>query len=304
MEVGRPDDQLSRWVDSLIMALVAGNVLAVILESVEEIRLAFGDLFLAFDQISVAVFSVEFVCRIWAASEAHATGSTPWRRRLRYLASPLAIIDFLAIAPFYLSAYFSLDLRFLRILRLLRIVKLTRYSMAMHRMGEVFNMQRSALTASLFLLTISIIVSASALHVVEHKVQPEAFGSIPAAMWWAVCTLTTVGYGDVTPITPIGKALASCITIIGIGMVALPTSLLASGFAHVMSRNEKALEAEAVEALADGVVTSQEALSYSDLAASLYIEPEVASEIIEAVQKRSAIEDIGECPHCGKSISA
>ena len=303
MEVGRTDDQLSRWVDALIMTLVAGNVLAVILESVEEIRLAFGDLFLAFDQVSVAVFSVEFACRIWAARESLDSGKTAWRRRLRYLCSPLAIIDFLAIAPFYLSAYIALDLRFLRILRLLRIVKLTRYSRAMHRMGEVFKLQRSALTASLFLLSISIILSASALHVAEHAVQPEAFGSIPAAMWWAVVTLTTVGYGDVTPITPLGKALASGISIIGIGMVALPTSLLASGFAHVMSRNEKALEAEAVEALSDGIVTNQEALTYSDLAESLYVEPEVAHEIIEAVQKRHAVEDIGECPHCGKSIS-
>ena len=304
MEVGRPDDQLSRWVDSLIMTLVAGNVVAVILESVAEIRLAYGDLFIAFNQVSVAAFTVEFACRIWAAREKHGSGTTACRRRLRYLVSPLAIIDFLAIAPFYLSAYVSFDLRFLRILRLLRIVKLTRYSRAMHRMGEVFRMQRRALTASLFLLSISIILSASALHVVEHKVQPQAFGSIPAAMWWAVCTLTTVGYGDVTPITPLGKALASCITIIGIGMVALPTSLLASGFAHVMNRNERELEAEAAEALADGIVTSQEALSYSDLAESLYIEPEVADEIIEAVQKRHVLEDFGDCPHCGKSISS
>jgi len=207
MEVGRADDPLSRWVDSLIMTLVAGNVLAVILESVEEIRLVFGDLFVAFDQVSVAVFSVEFACRIWAASESLESGKTAWRRRLRYLFSPLAIIDFLAIAPFYLSAYIALDLRFLRILRLLRIVKLTRYSRAMHRMGEVFKLQRSALTASLFLLSISIILSASALHVVEHAVQPEAFGSIPAASsaplgrnWgthWP-CMNTSAGMSSVT----------------------------------------------------------------------------------------------------------
>ncbi len=123
MEVGRPDDSLSRLVDSLIMALVARNVLAVILESVPHIGRAYEDLFLAFEQISVA----------------------------------------------------------------------------MHRMGEVFKMQQSALAAAFFLLSIAIVLSASALHVVEHAVQPEAFGSIPAAMWWAVCTLTTVGYGDVTP---------------------------------------------------------------------------------------------------------
>ena len=303
MEVGRPDDPLSRIIDGLIMALVAGNVLAVILESVDSIGLAYEDLFLGFEQISVAAFSAEFVCRLWSVREADGERSPLWRSRLRYLFSPMAIIDVLAIAPYYLSAYVSFDLRFLRILRLLRVIKLTRYSVAMNRMVEVFQMQRSALATAFILLSISIILSASILHVVEHEVQPEAFGSIPAAMWWAVCTLTTVGYGDVTPITTIGKLLASCITIIGIGMVALPTSLFASGFAHVMSRNERRLENEARDALADGVVTDSEALTYANLAESLYIEPEIAEEIIDAVQKRQGLEGFGDCPHCGKSIS-
>ncbi|HIK86130.1 MAG TPA: hypothetical protein EYG08_13570 [Myxococcales bacterium] len=228
MEVGRPDDSLSRLVDSLIMALVARNVLAVILESVPHIGRAYEDLFLAFEQISVA----------------------------------------------------------------------------MHRMGEVFKMQQSALAAAFFLLSIAIVLSASALHVVEHAVQPEAFGSIPAAMWWAVCTLTTVGYGDVTPITPLGKGLASGITIIGIGigMVALPTSLFASGFAHVMSRNEQALNDEARDALADRIVTNEEAFAYEKLAESLYVEPEIAHEIMQAVAMKNSIDDLDDCPHYGKSL--
>jgi voltage-gated potassium channel len=200
IEVGRPDDTLSRIVDDLIMTLVAGNVAAVILESVNVFQQTYEDLFLGFEQISIAVFTAEFICRFWAARERGESSGDPWQRRLRYVLSPMAIIDMLAIAPFYLGQFVSFDLRFLRILRLLRVVKLTRYSSAMHRMGEVFRMQRSALAAAFFLLSIAIILSASALHVVEHEAQPEAFGSIPAAMWWAVCTLTTVGYGDVTPI--------------------------------------------------------------------------------------------------------
>lgn len=226
MEVGRPDDSLSRLVDSLIMALVARNVLAVILESVPHIGRAYEDLFLAFEQIPVA----------------------------------------------------------------------------MHRMGEVFKMQQSALAAAFFLLSIAIVLSASALHVVEHAVQPEAFGSIPAARWWAVCTLTTVGYGDVTLITPLGKGLASGITIIGIGMVALPTSLFASGFAHVMSRNEQALNDEAGDALANGIVTNEEAFAYEKLAESLYVEPEISHEIMQAVAMKNPIDDLDDCPHYGKSL--
>ena len=302
MEVGRSDDQLSRLIDSAIMLLVAGNVLAVILESVPHLGHTYEDLFLGFEQISVAAFSAEFLCRLWAAREIEGGHSRPWRSRLRYLISPMAIIDIVAIAPFFLSSYVAFDLRFLRILRLLRLIKLTRYSSALNRMAEVFQLQRSALMTAFFLLGVAIIVSASILHVVEHKVQPEAFGSIPAAMWWAVCTLTTVGYGDVTPITALGKTIASFITIIGIGMVALPTSLFASGFAHVMSRNERMLENEALDVMADGIVTDREAVTYSDLAESLYIEPEVAHEIIESVQKRQELEHLSDCPHCGKSI--
>ena len=212
----------------------------------------------------------------------------------------MAIVDILAIAPFYLSAFFSLDLR---ILRLLRIVKLTRYSTALGRIVEVYHLQRSALTAALFLMSVAIVLSASVVYVAEHRAQPEGFGSIPAAMWWAVCTLTTVGYGDVSPITPLGKLLASGIQIIGIAMVALPTSLFASGFAHVMSRAEQALEDEAEEALADGVITADEANAYAEMAERLYIEPEVAEEIIEAAQRRQQLKDlVAACPHCGKTL--
>lgn len=304
MEVGRAEDHLSRTVDGIIIALVIGNVLAEILGSVEHIGLAYHDLFLGFEQVSIAVFTVELACRFWAAREADPAAAHPWRSRLRYARSPMAIIDILAIAPFYLSAFFTIDLRFLRILRLLRMVKLTRYSSGMNRMAEVFRMQRSALTTSFFLLSIAIVLSASALHIVERDVQPEAFGSIPAAMWWAVCTLTTVGYGDVLPITALGKLIASFITIIGIGVVALPTSLFASGFAHVMARNEKELEYKARDVLADGVVTNQEAASYADLAESLSIEPEIAREIIDAVSRQRPSGDTLHCPHCGNSVSS
>lgn len=302
LEVGDRDDPLSMTIDLMIMALVFGNVVAVTLESVESIGKTYQELFLGFEKISVAAFTAEFLLRLWSVREAPTFTGPPLRRRITYLRSPMAIVDVLAIAPFYLSTFFALDLRFLRVLRLLRIVKLTRYSTALMHLRDAFRMQRNALAASYFLMSVSIVLAASAAYVVEKDAQPVEFGSIPAAMWWAVCTLTTVGYGDVAPVTMVGKALASVIQLMGIAMVALPTSLFASGFAHIMNRSEQALEDEARDALADGIITADEAEAYAELAERLHVEPEVAQEIIAAAQRRQHVADYGACPHCGKSL--
>lgn len=302
LEVDRDSDSLSRTIDVMIMALVFGNVVAVILESVPSIGTPYLDLFLGFEKISVAAFSAEFLARLWSVVESPDIEGSPTRKRLRYLCSPMAIVDVLAIAPFYLSALFAVDLRFLRVLRLLRIVKLTRYSAALGRLVDVYQLQRSGLLASFFVMAIAIVLSASVVYVAEHPAQPTAFGSIPAAMWWAVCTLTTVGYGDVAPITPVGKMLAAGIQLVGIAMVALPTSLFASGFAQITARNEEALKEEAREAMADGIITDEEADAFSALADQLYIEPEIAQDIIESAQRKQDLADLGGCPHCGKAL--
>lgn len=302
LEVGAEGDQLSRTIDLLIMGLVLGNVVAVILESVREIGAVYQELFVAFENVSIAVFSAEFLMRLWSVVDSDGAERGDLAARLSYLRSPMAIVDLLAIAPFYLSALFAVDLRFLRVLRLLRIVKLTRYSAALGRILEVYHLQRSALAASFFVMAIAIVLSASIVYVAEHPAQPSAFGSIPAAMWWAVCTLTTVGYGDVAPITPLGKLLAAGIQLVGIAMVALPTSLFASGFAHIMNRNEERLELEAEEAMADGIVTRAEADAYQKLAEELSVEPQVAEEIIALARQRHRQADLDACPHCGKAF--
>lgn len=305
MEVGAPGDALSRTVDLMIMSLVFGNVVAVILESVPSIGQPYAELFLGFERLSVAAFTAEFLCRFWSAAEKPGEpgqADSEARRRLRYLFSPMAIVDLLAISPFYLQTFFALDLRFLRVLRLLRVVKLTRYSSALGRLVEVFQLQRKALAASFFVLSVAVVMSASVVYVVEHPSQPDAFGSIPDAMWWAVCTLTTVGYGDVTPITPLGKLVASCIQIVGIGMVALPTSLFASGFAVIMARSEHELEMEARAALADGELTLDEVDAYAHLAEQLQIDPETAQRVMALARREQALEDLEGCPHCGKAL--
>ena len=302
LEVSQHDDWLSRAIDLILMSLIAGNAVAIVLESVVSIAKAYHDLFWAFEKVSAAAFSAELLLRIWAASENPSYKGGPWRKRLRYLASPMALVDLVAVLPFYLATFFSVDLRILRILRLLRIVKLTRYSTAFGRIVEVFQLQRNALMTSLFLMGIAVVVSAGILYAVESHAQPDAFGSIPAAMWWAICTLTTVGYGDVTPVTALGKTVTAGISVIGIGLVALPTSIFTAGFAKAMARSEHALEENARNAMADGIFDGDEALAYEQLAESLHVEPSTAREVIEMVIRKQELGDLFDCPHCGKSL--
>ena len=303
LEVGADGDQLSRTIDIMVMTLVFGNVAVTVLESVESLYTPYHDLFLGFERISIVAFTAEFLCRLWSAADSRPETESATLNRLHYLRSPLAIVDLFAIAPFYVFPLLGLDLRFLRVFRLMRLVKLTRYSRALSRVFEVYRLQKNGLAASFFLMSIAIVVAASLLYAIENPVQPEAFSSIPAAMWWAVCTLTTVGYGDIAPVTPLGKTVTSFVSIIGIAMVALPTSLFASGFAHIMDRDQQILEDEMTEALSDGVITEDEIDAFTHLVEEMGIQPEIAQEVMQGAQRRQAFVVGPDCPHCGKSIA-
>ena len=227
-----------RAVNLFLILLILANVAAVILESLADVGARYSGAFHVFEVISVIIFTVEYGLRLWSCTEdSHRRFTDDFRGRLRFALTPMAVIDFLAIAPFYVSMLFVIDLRFLRVFRLLRLLKVTRYSPAIEMLGRVlYNERRSLLSALLFML-ILLVFAASLMHVIEQSVQPEAFGSIPDAMWWAVVTLTTVGYGDVSPITPFGKLLGAMVTILGVGTFALPAGILASGFAQEMSKH-------------------------------------------------------------------
>lgn len=235
-----PGDEDSKYFDTFIMVLISLNVAAVVLETVSWLNASYGWLFSAFDMFSVAVFTVEYILRAWSCTE-NPRFKAPFSGRLRYLITPMAIIDLIAILPFYLPFVIP-DLRFvraLRLFRLFRILKLARYSDALKTFAEVLNLKKEELGVTLFATLIMLTVASSMVYEAENEVQPEAFASIPDAMWWGVVTLTTVGYGDIYPKTALGKFIGSFVVIAGVGLFALPAGIMASGFSEVLERRKE-----------------------------------------------------------------
>ncbi len=218
--------------DIFIVVLISLNVVAVILGSFEPLQIRFHSEFVKFEIFSVIVFTVEYLLRLWSCTITP-TYAKPFWGRIRFVVSSLAIIDLIAILPFYLPMILPIDLRFLRavrLLRLLRVFKLGRYSDSMKLFGQVLKNKKSELASALIVLLILLVISSSLLYSVEKEAQPDKFPNIIASMWWGVATLTTVGYGDVYPITWIGKIFGALISLLGIGLFALPTGILSAGF--------------------------------------------------------------------------
>ncbi len=232
MEEPVEGDRVARCFNFCIVSLILINVVVVILETVPVLHSMFFWEFMIIDIISFGVFSIEYVLRLWVCT------SNPAFRgiitgRVRYALTMPALIDLLAIAPFYLPLLMPIDLRMLRLLRLFRIVrllKLGRYSAAVRTFGYVIAQKKEQLLITLSVLLIAIVVASSLMFYAEHEAQPESFSSIPHTMWWALETLATVGYGDMCPITPLGKVIGGVVVIVGIAIFALPTAILASGF--------------------------------------------------------------------------
>lgn len=314
LEIAGPQDRASRICDVALITLIALNVGAAMLESVPAFELRLRDFFRTFEAISVAIFTIEYVLRLWSVVESRvASFRRPVTGRLRYAVTPIAVIDLLAVLPFYAAAFATIDLRFLRVLRILRILKLSHYFSALNVLLDVIRSERHAFGAAFFLLALGVLFAASGIYVFEHEAQPDAFGSIPAAMWWALVTLTTVGYGDVTPITAAGKLFGASITIMGIGMVALPTGILAAGFEEAMRRRRNRYEAEMDAALEDGVIDAEEHVQLERLRERLGLSQEDVQEIAaDRTRERSMLQRGGmlappavhKCPGCGEEIEA
>ncbi len=239
IEQGPEGSLLSRLFDYVIIFLVVTNVIAFLLETVPEIAATYGKILEYFDLFSILIFTIEYVLRIWASVEfPYGQNEANWKTRVKYALRPLQIIDLIVIIPFYLSFIIAIDLRVLRILRLFRLLKLTRYSLAMQSLIIVISNERRALFGAILLMMCLLLFASTGIYFAEHKVQPDVFGSIPMSMWWAVSTLTTVGYGDVIPQTVFGKLFGGIVMMFGLGMFALPIGIIATGFSHEAHRRD------------------------------------------------------------------
>lgn len=306
LDTAQGESGISLAVDVFLIALIAGSVMAVILESIPTFEAQYALQLAVFEVFTVAVFSVEYVLRIWCSVEQEsARQQSTFQARLRYMLSFHAIIDLIAILPFYLLLFGltgGFDMRFLRAVRLLRVLKLTRYSAAMNMVFITFRENGRALSAAFLILLTVMLLAASGMYYFERESQPEDFGSIPAAMWWAFATLTTVGYGDVTPITVGGKVFGALITVVGIGMVALPTSILASGYSQQLKVSTAVYEGKAAEALDDGILSDDEIRDLEDLRVDLGLGKHTASQILDEGRVRKMLQQQAVCPHCQQAM--
>ena len=240
LEAASEGDATSRAFDIFIVSLILLNLLAVILETIATLSARYSPVFRNLEVSSVVIFTIEYTLRIWTCT-INEKFRQPILGRIRFVFSPLAIIDLAAILPFYLPMLIPFDLRFLRIIRLVRIFrmfKMARYSESLKLLINVFKAKKEDLATTIFIVAILVILASSLMYFAENQSQPVAFSSIPQAMWWGISSLTTVGYGDVYPVTPIGKILGSIVSLLGIGMFALPTGILASGFNEEIQKRQ------------------------------------------------------------------
>jgi voltage-gated potassium channel len=225
-------DLPSKAFDIFLISVIFLNVLAVILESVESISAAYSGFFKMFSLFSVGFFSIEYVFRLWTCTT-NKKFKKPVTGRLRYAITPMAIIDLLVLVPFFLPFFFQVDLRILRVLRLIRLFtlfKLTRYSSSLKLISTVIKEKKEELVVTFAVTMILLIFASGIIYFLENEKQPGAFSSIPAAMWWGVATMTTVGYGDIYPVTAIGKLFGGFVAILGLGTFSLPAGIIAYGF--------------------------------------------------------------------------
>jgi len=239
LEHGSLAGRAGRLVVRSIVFLIVINLAAVTLESVPSVQARYGALFDAIEAVSLVVFTIEYALRVWVAGE-HGLHrhEGEWAARWRYVASAAGVIDLLAVLPFWFAFAVPADLRVVLVLRMVRFLKLARYSPGMRSLLETLNAERRALASCFVILIGATLLAAAAMHLAERHVQPEKFGTIPDAMWWALVTLSTIGYGDVVPLTPVGRMIAAATIFAGLIMIALPVGIVATAFADQVHRRD------------------------------------------------------------------
>ena len=285
-------DRVSRSIDLFLTALVIINIISITLESVPRFYAAYKLLFTWIEIISVGIFTVEYLCRVWAAPSkvpGPYSFAVACKARAKYMLSFSGLVDLLSILPFYLRAFFPyLDLRILRALRLLRILKLSHYNSAMEDLFEAINEEKRSFYAASYLFAILFILSSTLMYFAEYRTHPTGFQSIPDSMYWALITLTTVGYGDITPITVAGKLIAVGSAILGVIVVALVTGIVASAFNAQMERRNIIFEDQVRKALLDGILDHTEKADLERLRKEFGMTKRRADALIHQVQSMRA----------------
>lgn len=251
--------KLHVYTDNALMALILLSTLLVILESVSAIEAHLQAEFKILDYLAVTAFGIEYLLRVYAIPE-HKNSSSAILVRLKYLSSPTALIDLIAILPYFIEPLIGhlFDLRFMRIFRLVRLLKLTRYTSSLKILGQVFARESQILGAAGFLMLLLVMLAASLGYLFEHEAQPDKFENIPQSIYWAVITLASVGYGDLSPVTPMGRLMTIVLAIVGVGIFALPAGLLSSAFSDQLRLERERLQRMVSQSLADGVLTEEE----------------------------------------------
>ena len=292
----------AKWLRLFIGLLILANVIAVIAESHSDVYATYGRSLEMFNIISVVAFTIEYVLRVWVSVENPMyAGAGPWRARSAYVFSFVGIVDCLAIAPFYLGSIIPWDLRHLRALRLLRLLKLSRHFRSLDIFFHVIRTQVPTLLGATLVILILLMLSSTVMYAVESEAQPDEFGNVSQAMWWSVVTLTSVGYGDVIPSTPVGKVLGGVIMFLGVGLVALPAAILAGKFADELQMRRERVTRVATEYLRDGKIDEKESSILFERGLTEGFTGREVEEIADSV--RESVEDSPVCPRCGYSVS-
>ena len=237
LEKSQKGDILSTIFDYFIVILISLNVVSVFIETFD-LSVYLNNFLRKFEIFSIIIFTIEYILRLWTSTLLYPDKNS-FVARIKYIFSLMAIIDLVSILPFYLPFFFSVDLRVLRALRLfrlLRILKVNRYTHAMQKVLLVIKNKSTELISSIFVIFILMLISSVLMYSVESPVQPEVFKNGFSGLWWAVATFTTVGYGDIYPITSVGRLLSAIIALLGIGLVAVPTGIITSGFMEASSK--------------------------------------------------------------------
>jgi len=284
--------ELQKIFDVFIAIWVLLSVLAVILESVHSIHYILNLQFIILDGVAVAIFSLEYFMRLYSCVE-EPGHKNALMGRFKQAKSPSTLIDFIAILPFFLEVFLHhlLDLRFLRIFRLARLLKLTRNSDATEVLFRVIAREWPVMGAAAFIMGLLLVLTASIGYLLEHDAQPEKFENIPQSIYWAVITLASVGYGDISPVTPVGRAMTSVLALLGIGIFAIPAALLASAFSDELVKDRDALKANLFHILKDGKIVESEAHFIREEADRLHLTVEEMNALIDTVIKEKEIED-------------